>query len=70
MSKKKTKQLKTLTELPREEYIVMMRELNPDLTDAELEDMIKEQSSISLEEPMYAEYDSLDDDFIDYGNDY
>jgi hypothetical protein len=70
MSKKKTKQLKTLTELPREEYIVMMRELNPDLTDAELEDMIKEQSSISLEEPMYVGYDSLDDDFIDYGNDY
>lgn len=70
MSKKKTKQLKTLSELPKDEYIAMMKELNPDLTDAELEDMINEQSSISLEEPMYAGYDSLDDDFIDYGNDY
>jgi hypothetical protein len=70
MSKKKTKQLKTLSELPKDEYIAMMKELNPDLTDAELEDMINEQSNISLEEPMYAEYDSLDDDFIDYGNDY
>jgi len=70
MSKKKTKQLKTLSELPKDEYIAMMKELNPDLTAAELEDMINEQSNISLEEPMYAEYDSLDDDFIDYGNDY
>lgn len=39
MSKKKIQQLKTLTELPKEEYIAMMKELNPDLTDADLQDM-------------------------------
>lgn len=41
MSKKKTtvKELKTLTTLPKDEYIAMMRELNPDLTDSDLADM-------------------------------
>lgn len=39
MTKKSVKQLKELTELPKEEYIAMMRELNPDLTDKDLADM-------------------------------
>jgi hypothetical protein len=40
MSKKKTvKELKTLTALPKDEYIAMMKELNPDMTDSDLADM-------------------------------
>jgi len=40
MSKKKTvKELKTLVELPKDEYIAMMKEINPDLTDADVADM-------------------------------
>lgn len=43
MSKKKTvKELKTLTTLPKDEYIAMMKELNPDLTDNDLRDMFPE----------------------------
>jgi hypothetical protein len=39
MSKKKIQQLKTLTQLPKDEYIAMLKELNPDLTDADITDM-------------------------------
>ena len=40
MSKKKiVKELKTLTALPKDEYIAMMKELNPDMTDSDLADM-------------------------------
>lgn len=39
MSKKKINELKTLTELPKEEYIAMMKELNPDLTEDDMRDM-------------------------------
>ena len=39
MSKKIIKELKTLVELPKDEYIAMMKEINPDLTDADLVDM-------------------------------
>ena len=39
MSKKAVKQLKTLVELPKDEYIAMMKELNPDLTENDLRDM-------------------------------
>jgi hypothetical protein len=39
MSKKKIDALKDLTNLPKEEYIAMMKELNPDLTDPDLAEM-------------------------------
>ena len=39
MSKKTKKQLETIIELPKDEYIAMMKEINPDLTDNDLADM-------------------------------
>jgi hypothetical protein len=39
MSKKKIDALKELTQLPKDEYISMMKELNPDLTEKDLAEM-------------------------------
>lgn len=39
MTKKKINELKTLTELPKDEYIAMIKELNPDLTESDLAEM-------------------------------
>ena len=91
-TKKTVKQLKTLTELPKDEYIAMMKELNPDMSEDDLRDMFpegwqkqhvtlkdssyedfrKHQLAIDaqLEEQFCGGYDSLDDDFMDYGMDY
>jgi len=59
MSKKTSKQLKTLSELPKEEYIAMIKELNPDLTDADLQDMFPagwEKSHVSFNDTHYDDF--------------
>jgi hypothetical protein len=59
MSKKTSKQLKTLSELPKEEYIAMIKELNPDLTETDLQDMFPEgqqKNHVSFNESHYDDY--------------
>ena len=61
MSKKKIKALKTLTELPKEEYIAMMKELNPDLTEDDLRDMFPDGWQANHKEIGTYNYDSFRD---------
>ena len=59
MSKKKIDELKALTELPKDEYIAMMKELNPDLTDADLQDMFPagwQKNHVSFSESHYDDF--------------
>jgi len=59
MSKKTLKQLKALSELPKDEYVAMLKELNPDLTDADLQDMFPagwEKNHVSFNDTHYDDF--------------